>query len=411
MKFIHRKPGFILLPVSAVLIIFIVLLGMLIGQKQTNNSLILEYKAGRVINLLLDLYVTDQQINPADIDENILGYGIYDEDRNAIVRFGSAPENLSIIHSSRGRNTGINRRSIIIVRSGDPQMMRQVSPNMMRRLSPQSPVFKKYRTEIFLEYSNSSYLTERRLIFLIVGLFLIFFTIAAVLIYRLYQSNRMLLVKTEHDKQLIQLGEAARTLAHEIRNPLGALKLQRDLLSRKLPPGYEGNLEIIDRELKRLNTLVDRVGEFLRNPVGHPEKINLADFALNLYSGRNEIIINESGGTAGIDTIFDRERLRTVLDNLINNALESGSSAEVIITTSGAQPVLIVRDSGGGFSDEALERLYDPFFTTKNNGTGLGLSVVKRLVESAGGRIAASNWKNGAEVKIIFGDRFENTDS
>ena len=87
----HRKPGVILLPVSAVFLIFIVLLVLLINQKQSNNALDLEYRASRIINLLLDLYTTEQEIDSAEIDANILGYGFYDEDRNALQREGTAP--------------------------------------------------------------------------------------------------------------------------------------------------------------------------------------------------------------------------------------------------------------------------------------------------------------------------------
>ena len=419
----HRKPGVILLPVSAVFLIFIVLLVLLINQKQSNNALDLEYRASRIINLLLDLYTTEQEIDPTEIDANIIGYGFYDEDRNVLQREGTAPSMLPTIN---GRPDGImmtDSRSIIIVRSGlNAPMMGQMMPgDGMRRYNgnrdnrdnhdsrqPLPPVLMKYRLGIYLEYSNSSFINERRLVILMTALFIVFFTISAIFVFRLYQANRRLLVKNEHDKQLIQLGEAARTLAHEIRNPLGALKIQRDLLSRKLPPGFEGNLQVIDGELKRLNTLVERVGEFLRNPLGRPEWIDLQDFIHRLYSARDDVSITDID-QAGV--YFDAERLRTVFDNLVNNAVESGGSADVVIMKNSRMTVAEVRDRGPGFSDEAMKRLFDPFFTTKNNGTGLGLSIVKRLVESAGGSISLSNSADGASVRINFGDQDESSDS
>ena len=413
-----------MLPVSAVFLIFIVLLILLIYQKQSNNALVLEYRASHLINLLLDLYSTDQQIDVPEIDENILGYGFYDEDGKVLQQWGSAPSVLPLIG---GRPDGVvmsGNRSIIVVRTGlngngmppgGTHMMEQMPQSMMRRFNgnresrePLPPILTKYRTGIFLEYSNAGYRRERGLIILIIMLFVIFFTLSAVFVYRLYRANRLLLVKNEHDKQLIQLGEAARTLAHEIRNPLGALKIQRDLLSKKLPEGYEGNLEVIDRELKRLNTLVERVGEFLRNPVGRPERIGLSGFVSRLYSSRDDIIVTS---IKDADVYFDAERLRTVFDNLVNNAVESGGSSEIVVKKTGSRAVAEVKDSGSGFSDEALQRLFDPFFTTKNNGTGLGLSVVKRLVESAGGTIKVLNRRDGATVRIDFGEQGESTDS
>lgn len=410
MKNNQKKPGVILLPVSAVLIIFIVLLFLVIDQKQSNNALSLEYNASRLVNLLLDLYVNGQDINPAELDENIIGLGIYDQNRNAVLRYGSAPVKIPSVGGRRDRMVNSKNRSIVIIRSEPSSIMHRLNEARENRGMPIPPLMTKYQTGIFLEYGNSSYASERRLIGLVVVLFILFFTIAVIFVYRLYQSNQQLLMKTEQDKQLVQLGEAARTLAHEIRNPLGSLKLQRDLLSRKLPEGYEGNLEIIDRELKRLNTLVERVGEFLRNPLGNPESIVLADFAKQLYLERSEVAICVPSGMDKVSILFDRDRLRSVFDNLVNNAVDSGGSAEIIIKKSGRHKVIEVQDKGSGFSDEAIKRLYDPFFTTKNNGTGLGLSVVKRLVESAGGEIKISNLQDGASVEIIFGDRYESTD-
>ena len=418
-----------MLPVSAVCILFIILLFLLIDQKRSNNALVLEYNASKIINLLLDLHVNNQQIIPSEIDENIIGYGIYDKDRQAVSSWGSAPQQLP---ASTGRNNEIRYRrnkSIIIVRTvldnralppGVGAVMQHMSPNMQRRLQEyrddrnsieaMPPMMQKYQAGVFLEYSNASYVAEQRLIFFIIILFIIMFTTAFVFVYRLYQSNKHLLVQSEHDKQLIQLGEAARTLAHEIRNPLSALKIQRDLLVKKLPGGYETNLEVIDRELKRLNTLVERVGEFLRNPVGRPERINLYEFISRLYCSRTDIAITEN--QKDIFILFDSERLRTVIDNIVNNAVESGGSAAIEVNTSGRSVFLKVSDKGEGFTEEALKRLFDPFFTTKNSGTGLGLSVVRRLMESTGGKVEVTNLKSGgASVVLMFGEMNESSDS
>ena len=209
----------------------------------------------------------------------------------------------------------------------------------------------------------------------------------------------MLLIQAEHDRQLVQLGEAARTLAHEIKNPLGTLKIQRDLLVKKLPGEYSGSLDIIDRELKRLNMLVERVGEFLRNPEGRPENIDISAFLKDLYGGREDVVLKLSEGPVLIS--FDRDRLRTVLDNIVNNAVDSGGPAELELRKRGSMVELEVTDTGTGFSPEALDRLYDPFFTTKTTGTGLGLSVVKRLMDSAEGHIEISNRKEGGACVLL----------
>ncbi|PIE03973.1 MAG: two-component sensor histidine kinase, partial [Spirochaetales bacterium] len=255
---------------------------------------------------------------------------------------------------------------------------------------------------------NSSYLSEQRLLMLIILLFTILFASALLFVFRLYNSNRALLVKAEHDRQLVQLGQAARTLAHEIKNPLSALKIQRDLLSKKLPDEHKRNLDVIDRELTRLNTLVNRVGEFLRNPKGMPEEMELCHFIRELYGERTHVTVLCPAGSALV--YMDKERLHIILDNLVNNAIESGGSAEIRITDSKEKPGFTVADNGSGIAEEIRERLYDPFFTTRNNGSGLGLSIVKRLVEAAGGSISIKNRKSGgALVTVELGDNNESS--
>lgn len=410
MNILKKKPGVIILPASVVCIIFIVLLVMLISQKQSNNALFLEYRASKVSDLLLDLYINDRLPEPDSIDQNIIGFGLYDLSQAALYSWGSAPVQLPPASGRHSEGAFSGNKTIIILRPAvKDRLMPMINPNMQRRMQESLPAaMRKYQMGLFLEYSNSSYISERRLILLIILLSVMLFGTSAVLIFRLYRANRKLLISSEHDKQLIQLGQAARTLAHEIRNPLSALKIQRDLLVKKLPSDYRSNLEVIDRELKRLNTLVDKVGEFLRNPVGKPEELNLADFVNELYASRDDVSIEISGGSTIVS--FDRDRLRTVLDNVINNAVEAGGNAALRIKSKGMHVTVEVCDNGEGFSDEALKRSFDPFYTSKDKGTGLGLSVVNRLMESTGGRVEVVNLKEGgASVTLVFGEQSENT--
>ena len=410
MKILRKKPGVVILPVLIISVIFFSLLLLLLDQKKSNNELILEYRASRVISLLVNLYEDTGDIDPADVDENILGFGIYDFNFEALTRFGTAPERLPELTGRNPEKVAATNRSVEIIRlpRTGPVLNPMMGRSRGRRTEPmqQTMPMMQERAEhgIYMEYGNSSYTSEFRLLVLLTVFFTGAFGIAFLVIFKLYSQNRKLIIKSEHDKQLIQLGEAARTLAHEIRNPLGTLKLQRDLLKKKLPDGYDSNLEVIDRELKRLNLLVERVGEFLRNPVGTMECIDLADFFQQLYGSRESVKINYL--KPGSRVYFDRERLRTVIDNIINNAVEAGGTAFVEIGPSS----VMIRDKGPGFSDEALERLFDPFFTTKNSGTGLGMSIVKRLVETAGGKVIVKNMKEGgASVSVEFEETDEST--
>ncbi|MBI9108014.1 MAG: HAMP domain-containing histidine kinase [Spirochaetales bacterium] len=417
MNIMKKRPGVILLPVSAVFIIFIILLFLLIGQKRNNSAILLEYRASRIMSIMLDFYVEGDIPDPAELDENILGFGIYTQEGRGVFLFGTAPPRLNAGRMLGNEITINKNRSIRIVRSvfdtedfmngntaprpprGMGQHLRDRN-DQNKRGSGMMPMMRKYQAGVYLEYSNSSYITERRLIILIILLFAASFTFLSVLIYNLYNSNRRLTIKSEHEKQLIQLGEAARTLAHEIRNPLGTLKVQRDLLKKKLPEGYEGNLETIDRELKRLNTLVERVGDFLRNPVGKRSVIDLSVFLSSLYEDRIDVRLDGLPPEAGI--CFNSERLRTVVDNVINNAVDSGGEAMVRITDSGNYLILQVEDGGEGIPEELLGRIFEPFFTTKDKGSGLGLAVVKQLMEASGGWVKIENNYPGVCARLGF---------
>ncbi len=410
---LRRKPGVIILPASALFIIFIILLVLFVGQKKSNNALILEHRALAVINFLQELNLSQKDFDPSGIDPNIIGFGIYNKKNKAVRLYGTAPAELPERSGSGNNTIFAGSHSIIIIRRASefPEIMHHMSPFMGNHISKmrqrheglRPPPAVRNTAGIFLEYKNSNYISEQRLLILIIILFTILFIFILFFVFRLYNSNRRLLIKAEQDRQLVQLGEAARTLAHEIRNPLSALKIQRDLLKKTLPDDYKRNLDVMDRELARLNTLVNRVGEFLRNPRGNPEKIELFHFINNLYAERDDITIQ--GLSDDVLVCIDRDRLRIIIDNLVNNAVDSGGGAEIGIISGKKGDGFSVTDKGPGFSDEALERLYDPFFTTRNNGSGLGLSIVKRLVEAAGGSISVKNRKTGgASVTVEFGD-------
>jgi hypothetical protein len=208
MNIMKKKPGVILLPVSAVIIIFIILLILLVGQKQSNNAILLEYRASRIINIMLDFYVQDDLPEPAELDENILGFGIYDQDGRSVYQYGSAPRRLNA-GRMRGNEISINKnrsieiiRTVVNVQDSDssrlPPMMHQRIQEMREKGPVEQrmiPMIRKYQAGVYLEYSNSTYLNERRLIILIVVLFAASVGFLFFLISSLYRSNRKLTIK------------------------------------------------------------------------------------------------------------------------------------------------------------------------------------------------------------------------
>jgi len=227
------------------------------------------------------------------------------------------------------------------------------------------------------------------------------------LVYNIYRSNRKYRQTLAKQENLVNLGEAARTLAHEIKNPLSAITLQMALLKKTLPESSRDDLMVVDQEVRRLTQLTNKVSDFLRNPIGNPERI---DVALLIDSLRHTFfdsvrIVPHSLHPAYIS--FDPERARSVFENLIKNALEScqdhDPEVEVEITKDRRRMCHIyIRDRGEGIAEENMEKIFDPFFTTKIHGSGIGLSICRQFVKARGGNLKLYAREGGGTVAEVI---------
>lgn len=204
-------------------------------------------------------------------------------------------------------------------------------------------------------------------------------------------------------ERLAALGEMAAGLAHEIRNPLGIISSSVQLLERKL--NRQGSAQhqlfaIIQEETLRLN---DLVADFLT--FGRPLTLNrrpgdlrdLADRCLKQVQALAEqrgialtAVLTEQPLTA----VFDGERLQQTLLNLLLNALEAspaGGRVEVRLTRERDAAAIVVQDAGCGIPPENLSRIFNPFFTTKDKGTGLGLANAHKIAELHGGALTVAS--------------------
>ncbi|MDR1949113.1 MAG: HAMP domain-containing histidine kinase [Spirochaetaceae bacterium] len=230
----------------------------------------------------------------------------------------------------------------------------------------------------------------------------------------LYLRNREYRERIEAQKNLVVLGNAASTLAHEIKNPLLSIRLQTGILEKLFPGTGREELTIINEEVDRLSALIYRVNDYLREVEGERAAINGYDFLREVslrLCGRN-IVEGDSIRDGFIR--MDVERARSVFENIIRNALESGGPAEAVgarVTRNGAgkggrgggsMVVVSVFDRGRGIAPADLNRIFEPFFTSKSTGTGIGLSISKRFVEAVGGRIEPENREGGGVVVRVF---------
>jgi two-component system sensor histidine kinase HydH len=229
--------------------------------------------------------------------------------------------------------------------------------------------------------------------------------VLALLLYirGLYVRNREYRKRIEEQKHLVVLGSAASTLAHEIKNPLLAIRIQTGILEKIYAGEGRDEIRIINEEVDRLSALTYRIGDYIRDPRGNPEVVMVYDVleetAERLLGGgaaSGSFITAASSRSARV--CADRERLRSVFENLIRNALESGGRPEEAgaeITVNGNSVTITLFDRGRGVAAADMERVFDPFFTRKSTGTGIGLSICRRFAEAAGGTMRMENREGG----------------
>ena len=213
-------------------------------------------------------------------------------------------------------------------------------------------------------------------------------------------------------------GEVAKRLAHEIRNPLTPIQLSAERLAWKLQDKLgEQDAQILARstdtiikQVAAMKEMVEAFRNYARAPALKLEKQDLNKII-------EEVLLLYEAGACTFDAVFsnipavmyaDTTAMRQVLHNIFKNAAEAAEEAaqpEVHIHTANAdgQITLTVTNNGKSFSKDMLANAFEPYVTDKPTGTGLGLPVVKKIVEEHGGRIALSNpAEGGACVKITL---------
>jgi PAS domain S-box-containing protein len=205
--------------------------------------------------------------------------------------------------------------------------------------------------------------------------------------------------------------EVARRIAHEMKNPLTPIALSADRIARQLdraslqPGGVSAEtIRIlkecsltISSEVQSVKTLVDEFSQFARFPAAQPapaELNEIVESALAVFAGRLEgIEVRRSLSPSLPSVMVDREQLKRAVVNLIDNAAEAMQDSPLrilTITTQTAAPdtvELTVSDTGHGISPEDRERLFLPYFSTKDRGTGLGLAIVHHILSDHGAQI------------------------
>ena len=198
------------------------------------------------------------------------------------------------------------------------------------------------------------------------------------------------------------MGEAAAYVSHEIKNPLMVIGGMANQVERRLAedPAAQEKLRIIQNEVKRLESFLGELRDFLR-----PAQPSKQEIDLNQVIREVKALMEEAIQEKGIrleerlnpnlpPVEADPNQLKQVLLNLVKNALEATEEQGAITVSSGAKDAQVwfsVQDTGKGMSEDVQEKIFHPFYTTKDKGTGLGLAVINKIVTDHHGAITVDS--------------------
>ncbi len=272
------------------------------------------------------------------------------------------------------------------------------------------------KVEANRNYFNSLYMMHSFLLWINLTIFLIICLIVL-------RANEMVkkIIKAEDAMAVADrfrsLGTLSAGIAHELRNPLGIIRATSEVLKSESNNDEHKKLanDIIE-ESDRMNDLLTNFLHFSKNNILTDKKsIVLSDVIDSVISliqkslkSNIKISIDKNDVLKKKTKIFANEKsIKQVLINLVLNASEAindkDGEIKIVVTDDGKYAQIKISDNGKGIDEKDIKNIYDPFFTTKQNGTGLGLTITKSIIESIGGKINITSKKNiGTTVDILL---------
>ncbi|MBN2246901.1 MAG: HAMP domain-containing histidine kinase [Candidatus Aminicenantes bacterium] len=233
-------------------------------------------------------------------------------------------------------------------------------------------------------------------------IFSLIILIGIVFFFGLFQIQKHYLVKekeTEKEKKekerYKEISAFTSGVAHEIKNPLNSLTLIFELLQRRVPDGSKRDIEAGEKEIRKISRIIDQFSSALKPMEIKKDLIPLHSLleevkqmmkSKALSKGSNIEVVSKRP----VKAYVDKDLFRQALINLVENALEAGSNGNVIITIDSYKnrKIIKVEDNGGGISREDREHIFDPFYSTKKDGMGIGLYLTRKIIEAHDGKIS-----------------------
>ena len=215
----------------------------------------------------------------------------------------------------------------------------------------------------------------------------------------------------ERDERLMAMGEMAARISHEIKNPLGSMELFLSMLmSGKMRARDKKYVEYILFGVKTIDRIINNILSYTR-----PRELSLKKEELRSVVGDTLEFMSVSTAVRNIDVefmattpgeaLFDPDMMKLVIMNLVSNAIDAvgqNGRIKVDIKENERYGVLIVSDNGPGMAEELRRSIFNPFFTTKDKGVGLGLFIVYNIIKAHGGSIEVESEEGSGSSFLIY---------
>jgi len=400
--------------VAAFVLLFAALASLLTGivlSARRTSAVLFEHELERAANGLVEDFVRNNRLEYEYFGERIVGFGILRWDGETVVSYGEGLETGEVPPATNRGPVYVYDKKKAVATLYRPIGM-PMAMSRGRRMQPPAPPLDLGRL-LYLRFEAGDYFRRQDLYTAAAVAGPVLVAILTGAFFYLYSRNLQYRREIEDREKLAQLGESARTLMHEIKNPLNAINIRASILEKTGTDEVTEDARAIREEVARLKNLAERINTFLKDPVGEQQRIEVVPYIRDLlkanrWEGIGISVETPEGEAAQVE--FDRERFRSVIENIVSNAHESGEGAEegagtVEIYVQPRKRALVVRvaDRGVGLPETDVERLFDPFFTTKTRGSGIGLAVSRRYMRAAGGDVEVRPRDGGgAEVLLTF---------